>query len=93
VITEIKNNRVEKVEFKALTGNSKLLDDLFNYFKLTIERKEGICGKSEFVSNKKYMAIHQKKSQSGYSTLNEKTYHEEASGIEMESNRIVFINK
>jgi hypothetical protein len=42
VITEIKNNRVEKVEFKALTGNSKLLDDLFNYFKLTIERKEGL---------------------------------------------------
>ena len=40
-IVESKGSRVERVEFRGLTGDSKTLDELFEYFKKVIEKKEG----------------------------------------------------
>ena len=48
-IVESKPNRVEKIEFKGLTGHTKLLEDLFQVFKKRLEKKEGICGKTDVI--------------------------------------------
>lgn len=91
-IVESKGSRVERVEFRGLTGDSKTLDELFEYFKKVIEKKEGIYGKSDCIRNSKRIESFSGSS-TKYTVLSDKTYHEDQSGIEIESNRIVYINK
>ena len=48
VIHSGKNNRVDKIIFKGLTGSVKSIDDLFDYFKLAMAKKDGIMGKGDY---------------------------------------------
>lgn len=55
-----------------------------------MEKKEGICGKSEIVRSKEIMPIKQYNKSSGYSAVNSDS---DGNMLEMESNKIVHINK
>lgn len=97
VIHESQDGKVSKVEFKCLVGSTKTVNDLFEFFKKQIEKKQGISGKSDFVKNKKSEYLKGSKDnqkstayqQIGNIELND----DKSETIEMESNKIVHINK
>jgi len=97
VIHENQDGRVSKVDFKCLVGSTKTVNEFFENFKKQIEKKEGISGKSEFVKNKKseYLkGTSNTNKDNSYRQLNIiDTYDESGAAIEMESNKIVHINK